>query len=884
MENRPLLIWVTVWVIGYVFAKSQWVPSITGYITVTLIVALFALMVFHIPHRMWLGAGCLFFIAIGYFQWQEAKNVSSLHEVIPMREESPSSEATLLGHIASSVTVDGDRASFVLEADELRFKDGRAFSMKRESVQVNVRLLEQREQEQVAHWRRGDTLTLSGTLRRPAEARNFGGFDYRQYLYRHHIYFQLSAKGSTDINWQQYTPNWEWIAILRECDQLRSRLNQQIDQIFNPEDAGLMKGMLIGDSSDLNPDRFQQFSELGLTHILAISGLNIAVFLGTLIWIMKKFRLRKSIYLMIAISLLPLYILLTGASPSVIRAGIMAMIVCFSERQHLQKDILHVLAIVAWGMLIWEPQYLWDVSFQLSFLVTAGLIIGVNRVNAILPISKPWLSNTIAVTLVSQVMSFPLSIYYFNQFSLLSGIANAALVPLISLIIYPAGLIALALSFVFMPIGQIIGKIIGVLNHIIFRITDELQTWRTFQLIWPSPSILWIIAFYLFCMTLYLSWVRIVSIQSQKNGLASQHAIPEWHSVTSISWLPWHTSYRIQQWMNHRFWASAFIALTLMFVIHIQIGYTPLRWNNYGQVQFIDVGQGDAILIRTPRGKHLLIDGGGTVQFSKPEDGWKARKDPYEVGKKLLVPLLKKRGVHQLDYVFLTHQDADHSGGLQAVFEQIPVKSVWFNGTYKPNKANQRLFETALLREIPLFQAEAKQYIQVEEGTSIRIIHPSSNSSETEKMHSNKLIQTSNQPRDEAENSIELLPEQNAFSLVFILEMEGTRWLFTGDIDVKAEQEILQKLKEETPMKIEVLKIAHHGSKSSTSEEWLSYFQPRIAVISVGATNRYGHPAKNIIDRLTTYHMQIFRTDQQGEIQFQVKDKQIDYRTKFTFE
>ena len=124
------------------------------------------------------------------------------------------------------------------------------------------------------------------------------------------------------------------------------------------------------------------------------------------------------------------------------------------------------------------------------------------------------------------------------------------------------------------------------------------------------------------------------------------------------------------------------------------MGYSPDRFNRTGLVQFIDVGQGDAILIRTPYGRHILVDGGGTLTFRKPGEAWKIRKDPYEVGQKLLVPLLKKRGVHQLDLVVLTHEDADHSGGLQAVIAQIPVKQFLFNGTFKRGVSIDEIIST----------------------------------------------------------------------------------------------------------------------------------------------------------------------------------------------
>lgn len=837
--KRPVVIGCCLWITGYVLALYSELPWLSMTTSALMIAAIVAIQLLRLPGRQQLCALLLVGVAYGYFQWTDQRNVTAL---LPLAQQAnlDGSEVTLLGRFSSPVTVDGDRASFTVEAESIRFQEDRAFPLGGESVQVSLRLLAQPQQEVASAWRRGDALTLTGTLRSPSPARNFGGFDYRRYLRLHHTHWQLTAKGVDQAQVQPAAASFSAVQLLRWNDMLRESLSRRMDLIFPAPQAGFMKSMLIGLTDDLDPERFQQFSELGLTHILAISGLNVAVFLGVCFWGMRRLKLSKETYLRICFWLLPFYILLTGASPSIVRAGLMAMVALYAARKGVTKDVLHSMAIVAWIMLIWNPYFLLDVSFQLSFLVTLGLILGVQRVNDLLEgwITSTVVRNTASITLVSQFVSFPVSIYYFNQFSLLSWLANAVLVPIISLAVFPAGIVAVLAGLLYLPAGKGMGWLISGFNDVIFWSTDRLQQLHLFKQIWPTLSLPWIAFYYLFLIGIYGFWRRWL--------LANRDEPPIRLEI-----------------LQDRSGGKRPIALWLAaggFLILLWIGYSPDRLERTGLVQFMDVGQGDAILIRTPYGRNLLIDGGGTITFSKAGEGWKARKDPYEVGKKLLVPLLKKRGVHQLDLLVLSHEDADHSGGLQGVFEQIPVKQFLFNGTYNPNKGIEKLFRTAIDRKFAMLAGEQSEWIQVDPVTRLRVLYP--------------FIET-------VENA-EVVEDQNEYSVVILLEMMGTKWLFTGDMGKDSELALLSRLKEnkEDAERLDVLKIAHHGSKYSSSQEWLDYWQPRTAVISVGAGNLYGHPAPDVLDRLTHIGTQVFRTDQMGEVQLEVRKEGIVSRTK----
>jgi competence protein ComEC len=299
-------------------------------------------------------------------------------------------------------------------------------------------------------------------------------------------------------------------------------------------------------------------------------------------------------------------------------------------------------------------------------------------------------------------------------------------------------------------------------------------------------------------------------------------------------------------------------------VLLLWYGYRPDRWITQGSVHVLDVGQGDAILVRTPTGKHILIDGGGTLTFRKPGEEWKERRDPYEIGRKLLVPLLKKRGVQQLDYVLLTHDDADHYGGLQAMAEQIPIERFLFNGEVKANDEVFKLFRTLLERRVPMLPALAGMQLDVDDRTRLDILYP----------------------RPETHEQLMFINKQNNDSVVSLLTMEGVRFLLTGDMEGLSEQSILLQgaagvTRTELEAGIDVLKVAHHGSKTSTSQAWLDFWRPKMAAISVGEKNVYGHPSAQVLTRLKAHGIDIFRTDRMGEVVFGTANGRLTVTTVF---
>lgn len=952
MKGRPLLSFTICWLCG-----SGMACALTGWTLIWGMIGALAclpLLLRFIDVRGW---SVLFLLAafIGgaaHWEWNDVRNHSGLPETMRIAtHELDGWPAEIQGELVSDVRIDGDRADFKIQmssilpisdssADTDLATASSAFNID-EQLMVQVRLLEEEEQQVAAGWKRGDLITLNGSFVLPGEARNFGGFDYRSYLRTLHIHWLFKVKGASSVTavapegLGQYN-------VLRWTDWTRHKLGLAVEQLFPEPHAGYMKGLIIGMATDIDPGTYGQFSQLGLTHILAISGTHVAVYVASLLLILSWLRLTRETALTIVLILVPAYVLLSGGSPSVIRAGIMSMIGLYMARRGLARDGLQMISAAALLMMWWNPYFLLSVSFQLSFLVTAGLMIYMPLINRLFSGWPKSLAATASVTVTAQLISFPVTILYFNQFSLLSFVANFLLVSLISAIVLPLGTVAMILSFIWVPLAKPLAWIAMQLNQLTFISVEWMNSLPGFVLIWATPPLLWIAAYYAVLYAL-LYLLHRGNGEQQETAFVEEETAPlvrgqpsvsmanmgirssmstvvqnqgknrvggKETSLTtlgaSIAW-PEYTSaftargagyYAHERMSKTQQWLCGLLALS--FIAGLWWAYQTPKPAGTGIVQFLDIGQGDSTLITTPEGKHILVDGGGTVSFGNNEQSWKTRRDPYEVGAKVVVPLLKKRGIHQLDAVIVTHADQDHAGGLQAVLEQIPVKRFMFNGTTSGKENFDKLLDTAMERKIPLYAIQQGMSYKADKETSLHFIAP-------DLAHMDVNVS----------GSLPVSEHQNHDSVVFLLEMAGASMLFTGDMDAAAEQDLLYMIQDGSlaaqfeqkgadlgvtegvvqrvltrplqidsndasaaSVSIDVLKIAHHGSKTSSTEAWLQYWKAKTAVISAGVNNTYGHPNPGVMERLEATGSDIYRTDQMGEVQIRVKDGKIDIRYK----
>lgn len=799
----------------------------------------------------------------------------------------------LSGTLISPVAVDGDRAAFRIRAQQavLLADSGESGRVElRERMLVHVKLQQPGEQQLALAWQRGGMIEAEAELRLPAEAANFDGFDYRRYLQSQRIHWLASIEGVAAV---RYEPGrlWTIAGLLGQVDQARSWLAGQLERLYPGPHAGYMKGLVIGMRDDMDPEQYRQFSGLGMSHILAVSGLHIAVFLYGLALLLRLVRLSREARTDILLAAVPIYVLLSGASPSVLRAGIMAIIGLLAARRQTLKDGLQVLSFAALAMLVVDPYLLDNIGFQFSFLVTAGLIMGVPPLRSALP---NWnrgkaLLDTLAVSVVAELVAFPLTIYYFNSYNLLSLPVNLILVPLISSVSLPLGTLSLLLAVIWPPLGEGLAWLVRLVNSVTFETITRLDRISLSKLIWPTPPLWWLALW--FAATWRALRLLPPASRSSRVQAEEQSAQNAWRNeplpsaVKSDLELPtgplqsssWprsghsgsgdYTTAALSMAGVLKFnWRLS--ALALLLVSLLGYGYAPPLLDHAAQVQMLDVGQGDAMLLRSPQGRHILIDGGGTVSFRKPGEQWRERRDPFEVGRKLLVPLLKQRGVQKLELLVVTHLDADHIGGLQAVLEEIPVKGLLWNGSIKPADAGAlKLLQTALDKGVPVYAACSGAKWEVEAQMSFELLWPSAACA------AGAVRQA----------EIAAVKEQNDHSVVLLLKLYATTLLLAGDIEAGSERQLAEQLQANARAlgPIDVLKVAHHGSRTSTTELWLRYWQPSLALISAGRGNPYGHPHPLVTGRLDDQDIVTLRTDRQGEIQLRITAQGLAWRTRF---
>ncbi|RKP55180.1 DNA internalization-related competence protein ComEC/Rec2 [Cohnella endophytica] len=785
-------------------------------------------------------------LAFGERLWVEHRLDAGLEKAMAIQVEDGGA-IELTGNISSDVEVDGDLALFKFKAAD---RSG--------TFLVRVKLSKQEDRTVASAWRRGDGVRISGTLTLPGEAGNFGDFDYRSYLSKMGIKWQLIAKGLSSVEFTGSSVPWT-MRPLRIMDQWRDGIGAIMDKLYPYGDAGYMKGLVIGLRSDLDPRQYDGFARIGLTHVLAISGLHV----GVIVYILLKFgamlRFTRERTLALTIAAMPLYMLITGASPSAVRACLMAMLALWLARRNELKDGLHLLLAAAIAMLAWNPLLIEDVSFQLSFLVTAGLILFVPAVNEALPIPWTWLKGPVAVALTAQFISFPVTIYYFHAVHLLSLPANFVLVPFISCLVMPLGMASIALGGIWLPLGIVPAKLATLGNQLTFASVDWLNGFIGLRTVWPQPSLLWVFAAYALMGRSLYAFKRRSALSKNREWWekrASEAAARDSDMTQPVDGVGFTVTKSAARTHGSAIRMLAFACTVILWLLW---GIQPERLNRQATVSFLNVGQGDSILIRTGQGKHILVDAGGTVSFRKPGEEWRVRSDPYEIGRKLIVPLLLKRGIGHLDALVLTHLDADHIGGAEAILSNIPVRALLFNGTIKDSPVAVSLLSLAAAKHIPCYAVHAQLDWKIDKSTAIRVLYPMADDGDW--------------------STPEVWDEQNKRSVTMLLTMYGRTFLLPGDLEADGEEEtvVAERLADvsrgsQTGIhQVDVLKAGHHGSKTSTTQSWLDYWVPIETVISVGERNSYGHPNGGVLERLYETGSRVWRTDLNGEIQYRIK-------------
>lgn len=564
-----------------------------------------------------------------------------------------------------------------------------------------------------------------------------------------------------------------------------------------PEDAAaILTAMTLGRTHGLSPEQRRAFQRVGLMHIFAVSGLHTMLVGGMLLFAMRVMGLRLWLRLLLLGVFLFFFAALVGMRASVMRAALLLMI--FEGRELLRRtvDPLAALSTVALAMLLWSPRALWQVDFQMSFICALAIVVAspwMIEVQKFVGTRLGWgihsalTTRLLQVFLISafiQLMLAPVLISNFGEVSLIAPIANMVLLVPLSFLLQAA--------FVLLILSLAIPAAAGWIAYLgpPINVAADVAEWLASPSFaaWESPA--W---------PLLLSGIFYVVILSSP---LFQH-----RPLTTPRRGP------LQ-------FAPNFAAL-LAFVV-----WTPffLRPGGALEVWFLDVGQGDAILISFPDGTAGLVDAG------PPTGAW------------FLPEMIRARGIVSLDFVAATHADLDHIGGMEAVLRNLPVHHVYTSGTQSTSPEFQSMEATRRELAIPETVLRRGDEITLGGGAGITVLHPTAE------------FVGGDIGRNEA-------------SLVLLVEYAGRRILLTGDAEEAAEESMRSA---GLLPKVDILKAAHHGARESTGSALLNATEPGIAIISCGVANRYGHPAPEVMQRLTSREVDVWRTDHDGTISLRI--------------
>ena len=675
--------------------------------------------------------------------------------------------------------------------------------------------------------RYGKHLTLTGVLRQPQAKRNPGGFDYQAHLSRQGIVGIIDTKGIVRIGEQDGFPPLRWI------EALRIRTERLIDVIYTQTEvetpllepslhAQLLKGILLGKRSDVPTETLDLFRNSGTFHVLAVSGLHVGLIAMFCYFGFSLFRFPQKILCLLTIIAVLIYACLIGFRPSVFRASLMAILFLFATLIDRDADIFNLLAFAALVLLLLNPLQIWDVGFQLSFVAVVSIVYFVPKMEKPLrrlwegaegsssesegsvltkfrKVAIKWVVLSYLVTFAAQIGTGPLIAYHFYRAYPLGILVGPFAVGLVSLIV-AVGMASVCVGFIWLPFA----KLLGLLNHTIISLFLTLigmfgQTWGIAKL---TPPTVGLFVLYVACCLGITHW-RIVYRQWKVASLIGLSVVAIW------------------------VWDTAFHEKGKLL-----------------EVITLDVGQGDAAIVRFPDNRTILIDGG--IQRSY-YDKQKRKRVEYDVGKRIIEPFLDFHGIRKIDMVVLTHPDLDHGGGLGYILENFKVEQViGISDMPLDSQTHRRLHAIVKARNIPYSFPYAGE-IEFTSTATLNLLHPIDASS-------TNLLDT----------------DKNDDSLVMKITCGEVDILFTGDIGKNAESRLIASGQD---LRSEILKVPHHGSRTSSSAPFLDAVQPRYAIFSLGQGNRYRFPHVDVVARYRARECPMLRTDEAGAITLRTDGK-----------
>jgi competence protein ComEC len=671
--------------------------------------------------------------------------------------------------------------------------------------------------------RAADLVAFEARLEAP-EA--FDGFDYRAYLARLGVGAIGRAYAAEVLHPTGATP-----ATLLAG--LRSTLLGGLDAIVPEPEAALGAGILLGVRTAIDPAVNDAFAAAGLTHVVAISGWNIAIVAAIVARLLDGLAGRVGGRLLapaLTVTAIGGYVVLVGSSPSVVRAALMALALLLSRQGGSRAHAASALMLAALVMLVVAPAVLWDVGFQLSLLATAGLIVFGAGFAERLERWPGWVREPVALTLAAQLTTLPVILLTFARLSLVAPVANVVVTPLV-----PLAMLACAIAA---PLGALTAGVHPPLIGDALAWLAGGAAWLGLRAMIVAGTVAASVPFASLPVslppTVALAWYPGLALAWGLRRRARSDA----PSVVPVALSGPGSGRRLSSALTR--WLSVALAplrlatravgtpLRATAVLVAVLGATTLATLPDGRLHLVmlDVGQGDAILVVAPSGATMLVDGG---------------PDPDVTLRRLgaTLPWWQRT----IDVVLLTHPHQDHVGGLPAVVERFRVRIVLDGGRAYPNPAYARLLAlVASEHRIGYRLARAGSVVPLDRQTTVALLYPS------------------------AADAAAPLPagDVNNASVVGLLRLGDFAALLTGDAEAPVEA-LLAAREEIAP--VDVLKVGHHGSHSGTTPAFVAALHPALGMVSVGAGNEYGHPSPDTLEVLADAGVAVLRTDLVGSIE-----------------
>lgn len=621
----------------------------------------------------------------------------------------------------------------------------------------------------------GDSLYIEGEFKQPEEARNYKGYNYKQYLKTKKIIGTVELEKAKILK----SSNGSFIHNIQKY------IKDTINGTLTDEEGNLLLAILLGDKDKLSEDIQESFKTSNLSHMLAVSGAHVSYIILGLTYVLQNSIIGKKNGKIVCIFFLLVFMAITNFTPSVTRACIMAILTLFSSIIYRKSDVYTNISVAALITLIFNPYSLLDLGFQLSYGGTIGIIIFIKRIQEKKSNSKVinYIKQMALVSIYANIIIIPIMMYHFNTVSFTFIISNIMASPILGIIVITGFLFIIA-SITVKPLTRLIAIFIKPILSILIKISQICSKLPFSNILVVTPYMFNVISYYA---------IILYCIKSKKNNKCK-------------------------------------IIICLLIVL-ILINFIIYIFPQKLRIFFIDVGQGDSTLIITPDKKTVLIDGGGS--------------DSFDVGEKVLLPYLLDRRILKIDYVLISHFDTDHCGGILTIMEKVKVKNIIISEQAEHSENYERFKKLMIHKRIRLIEVKKGDKIKIGRYSEFKILFPTS-----------RLL---------SENPL------NNNSIVAQFNYNNFKMLFTGDIEKLAEQQILKTEKAE--IRADILKVAHHGSKTSSIPEFIKAVRPKIALIGVGKNNTFGHPNQQTIKNLENIKCRIYRTDLQGEIIIKIDQK-----------